>query len=150
MKRNHFSTAEINAALRDLEAGVRLPEVCARFGVSEVTLSRWRRKAGLLAPKVEAVTPVSLSVEQAATRVAGLERRLEAFRQVLVTLLEPPELERASRLLEAGLSVSARRARQLLGLAPINAPAAEDAGKDPADGDQSHVDALQPLRAQFP
>jgi len=31
-------------------------------------------------------------------------------------MLEPPELERAARLLEVGLTVSARRARQMLGL----------------------------------
>ena len=66
-------------------------------------------------------------------RVAALERRLEAFRQVLVTLLPPEELERAARLLEATLSVSAQQSRRLLGLPPVNAkgrPAA-DAGPGP-------------------
>jgi transposase-like protein len=116
MNRKHFTPAEISEALRDLEAGVRVPEVCRRLGVSELTLSRWRHKAGLLRRPDRPVTPVVLDAEQAANRISGLERRLEAFRLVLITMLEPPELERAARLLEVGLSVSARRARQLLGL----------------------------------
>lgn len=116
MNRKHFTPAEISEALRDLEAGVRVPEVCRRLGVSELTLGRWRHKAGLLRRPDQPVTPVMLDVEQAANRIAGLERRMEAFRLVLITMLEPPELERAARLLEVGLSVSARRARHMLGL----------------------------------
>jgi putative transposase len=118
MKRKYFTPAEIAEALRDLEAGVRVPEVCRRHGVSELTLSRWRHKAGLLRRPEEAATPVMLGAEQAANRIAGLERRLEAYRQVMITLLEPREVERAARLLEVSLAVSAMRARQLLGLPP--------------------------------
>jgi transposase-like protein len=121
MTARRYSPAEIAEALQTLESGVRVPEVCRRFGISELTLGRWRRKAGLLRTPEDPVSPLALTTEQAAGRIAGLERRLEAFRVVLVTLLEPPELEQASRLLEVGLSVSARRARQLLGLAPHNA-----------------------------
>jgi transposase-like protein len=116
MKRKYFTPAEISEALRDLEAGVRVPEVCRRLGVSELTLGRWRHKAGLLRRPEEPMTPVMLDADQAANRIAGLERRLEAFRLVLITMLEPPEHERAARLLEVSLSVSAMRARQLLGL----------------------------------
>jgi transposase-like protein len=103
-------------ALQALEAGVRVPEVCHRFGVSELTLGRWRRKAGLLKKPLAPVAPEPLTVEQAAHRVGGLEQRLEAFRQVMVSMLEPSELEQAARLLEANLSVSAVKARLLLGL----------------------------------
>jgi transposase-like protein len=116
LTRKHFTTSEVAEALRALEAGVRVPEVCHRFGVSELTLGRWRRKAGLLKKPLEPVAPEPLTVEQAAHRVGGLEQRLEAFRQVLVSMLEPPELEQAARLLESNLSVSAVKARLLLGL----------------------------------
>jgi hypothetical protein len=73
-----------------------------------------------------------LDAEQAANRIAGLERRLEAFRLVLITMLEPPELDRAARLLEVGLSVSARRARRLLGLPPHDATDPDSAEFDEA------------------
>jgi len=124
MTRRLFNPAEVAEALQAIEAGVRAPEVCRRLGISEATLDRWRRKAGLLKKPAEPVVQVPLDLDQAANRVAGLERRLEAFRVVLVTLLEPDELEQASRLLEVNLTVSARRARRLLGLPPVNSPAA--------------------------
>jgi len=116
MTRKLFSPNQIAEALQAVEAGVRVPEVCHRFGVSELTLGRWRRKAGLLQTPLETVAPSPLGVEQAAHRIRGLEQRLEAFRQVMVNLLEPTELEQAARLLEVSLSVSAVRARLLLGL----------------------------------
>ncbi len=122
MKRRLFSPAEIAEALQAIEAGVRVPEVCRRLGVSEATLDRWRRKAGLMQRPAEPVVQVPLDLDQAANRIAGLERRLEAFRMVLVTLLEPPAMAQAARLLETNLSVSARRARRLLGLPPVNSP----------------------------
>jgi len=124
MRRRLFNPAEVAEALQAIEAGVRVPEVCRRHAISEATLLRWRRKAGLLKKPDEPVVQVPLDLDQAANRVAGLERRLEAFRLVLVTLLEPAELEQASRLLEVNLTVSARRARRLLGLPPVNSPEA--------------------------
>jgi len=116
MTRKFFSPNEIAEALQAVEAGVRVPEVCHRFGVSELTLGRWRRKAGLLKKPLETVAPSPLDVQQAANRIGGLEQRLEAFRLVMVNLLEPAELEQAARLLEVSLSVSAVKARLLLGL----------------------------------
>jgi len=114
----HFSEAEVAEALRDLEAGVRLPEVCRRHGVSELTLIRWRRRAGLPARSSAPVPTAPLDPEQATLRIAGLEQRLDAFRHVLVAMLPPPELERAARVLQAKLSVSSRRARSMVGLRP--------------------------------
>ena len=125
MNRRNFSTAEISEALRALEAGVPVPEVCRRLGVSELTLGRWRHKAGLLRKPDQPVTPVMLDVEQANNRIAGLEHRLEALRQVLITMLGPEDLERAARLLEVSLPASAMRARRILGLPP-------QAAQDPA------------------
>lgn len=62
--------------------------------------------------------PAPLTLEQAQIRIAGLEKRVEAFRLVLLSVLEPPALEDAARLLEVTLAVGAGRARQLLGLPP--------------------------------
>jgi len=51
-----------------------------------------------------------------ASRVAALERLLEAFRLVLVTMNPPDELEQVARLLGICLSVSDHEARRLIGL----------------------------------
>lgn len=122
MKRRVFSDLEIGGALRDLEAGVRLPEVCARLGVSERTVNRWRREAR--SPLPGAATPlglVPLTADQAAIRSEALERNLDALRLVLHTLLDAEDLDRGARLLEARCHISAQRARRLLGLPPVNA-----------------------------
>jgi transposase-like protein len=76
--------------------------VCARLGVSERTVNRWRREAQ--GPGQAAAAPlglVPLSTDQAAIRSEALERHLDALRLVLHTLLEPEELERGARLVEA-------------------------------------------------
>lgn len=121
MKRRVFTDLEIGGALRDLEAGVRLPEICARLGVSERTVNRWRREAR----SPEQATAASLGLvpltsDQATIRSEALERNLTALRLVLHTLLDPEELERGARLVEARCQVSAQRARRLLGLPPVN------------------------------
>jgi hypothetical protein len=133
MKRRVFTDLEIGGALRELEAGVRLPEVCARLGVSERTVNRWRREA--CAPRA-ASSPlglVPLTTDQAAVRSEALERNLDALRLVLHTLLEPEELERGARLVEARCRVSAQRARRLLGLPPVNVRSERQAGPPAAE-----------------
>jgi transposase-like protein len=122
MKRRVFTDLEIGGALRDLEAGVRLPEICARLGVSERTVNRWRREAR--SPEQAAAASlglVPLTTDQAAIRSEALERNLEALRMVLHTLLDPEDLERGARLVEVRCRISAQRARRLVGLAPVNA-----------------------------
>ncbi len=126
MKRRVFSDLEIGGALRDLEAGIRLPEICARLGVSERTVNRWRREARAPGPAASAALGlVPLTSDQAAIRHEALERHLDALRLVLHTLLEPEELERGARLVEARCRISAQRARRLLGLPPVNARPAQ-------------------------
>jgi hypothetical protein len=120
MKRRVFTDLEIGGALRELEAGVRLPEVCARLGVSERTVNRWRREASVPRAASSPLGLVPLTTDQAAIRSEALERNLDALRLVLHTLLEPEELERGARLVEARYRLSAQRARRLLGLAPMN------------------------------
>jgi hypothetical protein len=120
MNRRVFTDLEIGGALRDLEAGVRLPEVCARLGVSERTVNRWRREASGPVPAAS-LGLVPLTSDQAVIRTVALERNLDALRLVLHTLLDPEELERGARLIEARCRISAQRARRLLGLGPANA-----------------------------
>jgi len=121
MKRRVFTDLEIGGALRELGSGVRLPEICARLGVSERTVNRWRREASTPRPSTASLGLVPLTMDQAAIRSEALERNLDTLRLVLHTLLEPEELERGARLVEARCRISAQRARRLLGLPPVNA-----------------------------
>jgi transposase-like protein len=129
MNRRVFTDLEIGGALRDLEAGIRLPEVCARLGVSERTVNRWRREARSPEQASGACLGlVPLTSDQATIRSEALERHLDALRLVLHTLLEPADLERGARLVEARCRISAQRARRLLGLPPVNARASQQRG----------------------
>jgi putative transposase len=46
MKKSRFSEEKIIAILKELEAGVRAPELARKHGVSEATLYNWRARYG--------------------------------------------------------------------------------------------------------
>jgi putative transposase len=46
MKKSRFSEEKIIAILKELEAGVKAPELARRHGVSEATLYNWRARYG--------------------------------------------------------------------------------------------------------
>ena len=48
MKTSQFSDEQITLALRQAEAGTPVPEICRKLGVSEPTVSRWRKRFGTL------------------------------------------------------------------------------------------------------
>lgn len=48
MKRKRFTEEQIAAALRQVQSGVPVGEICRRLGVSEASFYRWRRKFGSL------------------------------------------------------------------------------------------------------
>jgi putative transposase len=43
MKRSKFSEEQIAYALRQVESGTAVPDVCRQMGVSETTFYVWRR-----------------------------------------------------------------------------------------------------------
>ena len=49
-RKSKFTEQEIVYALKQVEAGVPLAELCRKYGVSEQTFYRWRAKYGGLAP----------------------------------------------------------------------------------------------------
>jgi transposase-like protein len=54
MKKSPFSEEQITYALRQVEAGTAVAEVCRQLGISEQTFYRWKRKfAGM---RLSAVT----------------------------------------------------------------------------------------------
>lgn len=46
MKRKRFSEEQIIKALKEVDGGVEVRDVCRRVGVSEQSFYRWRRKFG--------------------------------------------------------------------------------------------------------
>jgi putative transposase len=50
LKKSRFTEQQIVYAIKQVEAGVPVTELCRKYGVSQQTLYRWRRKYGGLAP----------------------------------------------------------------------------------------------------
>jgi putative transposase len=44
MKRSKFSEEQVAYALRQVEAGTPVPDVCRQLGVSEATFYNWKKK----------------------------------------------------------------------------------------------------------
>lgn len=49
-RKSKFTEQEIIFALKQVEAGVGLPDMCRKLGVSEATFYKWRSKFGGLSP----------------------------------------------------------------------------------------------------
>ena len=48
MLRRRYTEEQIGLALRQVEAGTPVPELCRKFGIAEATFYRWKKKfAGL-------------------------------------------------------------------------------------------------------
>ena len=46
MKRSRFTDSQIMEALKRVEAGLPVPELCREFGISTATFYKWRAKFG--------------------------------------------------------------------------------------------------------
>ena len=46
MKRSKFSDSQIMEALKRVEAGIGVPEICRELGISTATFYKWRAKYG--------------------------------------------------------------------------------------------------------
>jgi len=44
MKRSKFSEEQVAYALRQVEAGTPVPDICRQLGVSEATFDAWKKK----------------------------------------------------------------------------------------------------------
>ena len=48
MRKSRFSEEQITMALRQVEAGTPVDEVCRKLGVSQATFFRWKKRFGSL------------------------------------------------------------------------------------------------------
>ena len=46
MKKSKFTEEQIAFALRQVETGIRVAEICRKFGIAEQTFYRWKKKYG--------------------------------------------------------------------------------------------------------
>ena len=46
MKKSRFTDSQIMAILKEAESGVRVPDVCRKYGMSDATFYKWRAKYG--------------------------------------------------------------------------------------------------------
>lgn len=46
MKRSRFSSEQISFALKQVEAGEKVSDVCRKLGISDATFYNWRKKYG--------------------------------------------------------------------------------------------------------
>jgi len=46
VKKSRFTDSQIMAALKRVEAGLAVPEICRELGISTATLYKWRAKFG--------------------------------------------------------------------------------------------------------
>lgn len=46
MKKSRYSDSQIMGALKRVDAGLAVPDVCRELGISTATFSKWRAKYG--------------------------------------------------------------------------------------------------------
>jgi len=77
MKKSKFSDSQIIEALKRVEGGLSVPELCREFGISSATFYKWRAKYGGLDVSMMARMK-ELEAENARLKKMYAEERLKA------------------------------------------------------------------------
>ena len=77
MKRSRFTDSQIMDALKRVEAGVGVREICREMGISTATLYKWRAKYGGMDTSMMARMK-ELEIENARLKKMYAEERLKA------------------------------------------------------------------------
>ena len=77
MKKSRFTDSQILDAIKRVEAGVTVPEVCRELGISSATFYKWRAKyGGMDVPMMSRMK--ELEAENARLRKMYAEEKLKA------------------------------------------------------------------------
>ncbi len=77
MKRSKFTDSQIMDALKRVEAGLAVPEVCRELGISAATFYKWRAKYGGMDTSMMARMK-ELEAENARLKKMYIEEKLKA------------------------------------------------------------------------
>jgi putative transposase len=77
MKKSRFTDSQIVDALKRVEAGLAVPELCRELGISTATFYKWRSKFGGMDTSMMARMKV-LEIENARLKKMYPEERLKA------------------------------------------------------------------------
>jgi putative transposase len=77
MKKSRFTDSQIVDALKRVEAGLAVPELCRELGISTATFYKWRSKFGGMDTSMMACMK-ELEVENARLKKMYVEERLKA------------------------------------------------------------------------
>lgn len=83
-RKSKFTEQEIVYALKQVEVGVPLKELCRKYGVSEQTFYRWRSKYGGMAPsELQRLKQLEQENQQLKKLVADLSLDKHVLQEVL-------------------------------------------------------------------
>jgi putative transposase len=77
MKRSKFTDSQIMEALKRVDAGLAVPEICRELGISTATLYKWRAKYGGMDTSMIARMK-ELEAENARLKKMYIEEKLKA------------------------------------------------------------------------
>jgi len=77
MKRSKFTDSQIMDALKRVDAGLAVPEVCRKLGISTATFYKWRAKYGGMDTSMMARMK-ELEAENARLKKMYIEEKLKA------------------------------------------------------------------------
>ena len=84
MKRSKFTDSQIMDALKRVDAGLAVPDVCRELGISSATFYKWRSKyGGLDASELKRVKELEQQLSEYKTMVAELSHDNRALKNLI-------------------------------------------------------------------
>lgn len=88
MKKSRFSEEQIVTALKQVELGVAVEEVCRKYGISQQTYYRWRKQyGGLSASELRRLKDLERENRQLKQLVADLSLDKQILQEVVAKKL---------------------------------------------------------------
>lgn len=97
MKRSKFTEAQIVFALKQVETGTSVEEICRKMGISEATFYNWKKKyGGLGVPELRRLRQFEEENSKLKQIVADLSLDKQMLQDVLKKSFEPNPFEGVS------------------------------------------------------